>query len=467
MRIKKIYVDCSLPGLSLSSCRHISHHAYIYHITRAAPANTESGTRSLSFLDRWIHVIGWQDSAIENCSDPRAIAEPSPGRHRATRAAEGDDRRGARPGRPAPAPGRTTTPKRTRSPRGIRSRSRTAVTSLARTSLATRLALQPAAQPASPSCIARSAREHARPAHRADRGDTRARVWGWGGGGQPARTPRPPPVRPVGSRRTSRRPLLWATSCPLIWACAAAVLRVRRSRAAAQQRGVSSRARAPGRSGAAHDLVCLPHEVRTVRGGVGRGGAPHRGRAGDGESNRRDEKSPSKSPRSEPCSPVQMLRAAFSRASRAAPTAGLISRAAPTPALWTTQTAGLLSSAAPTPALCAVQLMPKEARRSELNAWLREGRQLLENTLHARRPKTEVQLRCPASLVRSPATATITTRCRRVCSLARTYSHATTGSTSRRPPKSSPTRSRSSSHASTTCTCGGRQKSGALGPTNP
>ena len=164
-----------------------------------------------------------------------AIAEPS----QTTQAT----RRGPRP---APAPGRTTTPKKTRSPRGIRSRSRTAVTSLARTSLATRLALQPAAQPASPSYIARSAREHARPAHRADRGDTRARVWGWGGGGQPARTPRPPPVRPVGSRRTSRRPLLWATSCPLIWACAAAVLRVRRSRAAAQQRGVSSRARARG-----------------------------------------------------------------------------------------------------------------------------------------------------------------------------------------------------------------------------
>ena len=118
----------------------------------------------------------------------------------------------------------------------------------------------------------------AQPAYR---GDTRARVWGWGGGVQPARTPHPPPVRPVGLRRTCRRSLPWATSSPPIWACAAAVHRVRRSHAAAQrERRVSSRARAPGRSGAAHDLVCLPHEVRTVRGGVRRGGAPHRGRAG-------------------------------------------------------------------------------------------------------------------------------------------------------------------------------------------
>ena len=308
------------------------------------------------------------------------------------------------------------------------------------------------------------AREACAMAQPAYRGDTRARVWGWGGGVQPARTPHPPPVRPVGLRRTCRRYLPWATSSPPIWACAAAVHRVRRSHAAAQrERRVSSRARAPGRSGAAHDLVCLPHEVRTVRGGVRRGGAPHRGRAGwqaipigigcvrpkIRRANRRD-------PRSRR-GPVRMLRAAFSRASRAAPT----------PALRAMRTAGLLSSAAPTPALCAVQLMPKEARRSELNAWLREGRQLLENTLRARRPKSEVHLRCPVLLVRSPATATITTRCRRVCSLARIYSHATTGSTSQRPPKSSPTRSRSSSPASTTCTCGGRQRSGARGPTNP
>ena len=31
---------------------------------------------------------------FRNCSNPRAIAEPSPGRHRATRAAEGDEARG-------------------------------------------------------------------------------------------------------------------------------------------------------------------------------------------------------------------------------------------------------------------------------------------------------------------------------------------------------------------------------------
>lgn len=42
------------------------------------------------------------------------------------------------------------------------------------------------------------------------------------------------------------------------------------------------------------------------------------------------------------------------------------------------------------PAICAVQLMPKEGKSAELEAWLVEGRSLLETALHSQRPRAAV-----------------------------------------------------------------------------
>ena len=48
------------------------------------------------------------------------------------------------------------------------------------------------------------------------------------------------------------------------------------------------------------------------------------------------------------------------------------------------------STRAPAPAICAVQIAPKHERRSEVEAWLREGRDILQSTLHSHRPPISV-----------------------------------------------------------------------------
>jgi hypothetical protein len=45
---------------------------------------------------------------------------------------------------------------------------------------------------------------------------------------------------------------------------------------------------------------------------------------------------------------------------------------------------------APAPAICAVQIAPKHERRGEVEDWLREGRDILQATLHSHRPPVAV-----------------------------------------------------------------------------
>ena len=45
---------------------------------------------------------------------------------------------------------------------------------------------------------------------------------------------------------------------------------------------------------------------------------------------------------------------------------------------------------APAPAICAVQISPKHERRGEVEDWLREGRDILQATLHSHRPPISV-----------------------------------------------------------------------------
>ena len=45
---------------------------------------------------------------------------------------------------------------------------------------------------------------------------------------------------------------------------------------------------------------------------------------------------------------------------------------------------------APAPAICAVQIAPKHERRAEVEDWLREGRDILQATLHSHRPPISV-----------------------------------------------------------------------------
>ena len=87
-----------------------------------------------------------------------------------------------------------------------------------------------------------------------------------------------------------------------------------------------------------------------------------------------------------------MLRRGLSRfATRGA----LLPRPAPaircrTPGSLAAPRRPLASTAAPAPAICAVQLAAKRGHEAELEAWLSEGRQLLEQTLHSHRDKAAV-----------------------------------------------------------------------------